>query len=504
MGKNPQIERLIGFLKANPGGHSSKALIEVLGLKVANDRLCRRILDGFSASDVRLLFRPEQGWQLDPDVTAVVRTEIDPADPTPVVVETSTNRVMAVSIRIGHSPGCGVHLPLHIAARILPETARAGEEPAFGPYIVVSEHIEDDFQSGELSTLTLTEFIEQFRAFSSGHVLLSWHPTPVRDSIARLFRATGGEVYHPDLVSLSELAGFLFPDLKISTFQQFLIEYGWSGPDIESPRFELDAMIDVWCTLIDELRTLYGLGYDEWHETIVSSSTEGNAKHDRIHDDVIQSLPEQPGVYIMENAAENPLYIGKSKCIKRRIAGYFTVKPGSSSKLDNIFATLDRIRVQVTGSELSAEILEAALISCHKPPFNTVMDIHSDDWTCEGGFFLVLPAVDPQERELHLVRDSSSDYYRMIVSLDNTDIDGLVDDIELFLKHGSLPMDSTTPDSRAPLIRYYGRICTPRWWRRNREIIPRYEHAHMTRLDMKRILLSVLDETFSPEYRYSG
>ena len=43
--------------------------------------------------------------------------------------------------------------------------------------------------------------------------------------------------------------------------------------------------------------------------------------------DIINSMPEAPGIYKMLDAKGDIIYIGKSKCLKKRVKSYFVVSP---------------------------------------------------------------------------------------------------------------------------------------------------------------------------------
>ena len=42
---------------------------------------------------------------------------------------------------------------------------------------------------------------------------------------------------------------------------------------------------------------------------------------------ILSGLPEAPGVYCMRNAEGRIVYIGKSKCLKKRVNSYFVKNP---------------------------------------------------------------------------------------------------------------------------------------------------------------------------------
>lgn len=94
----------------------------------------------------------------------------------------------------------------------------------------------------------------------------------------------------------------------------------------------------------------------------------------------IKALPENPGVYIMKNAAGEIIYIGKAVVLRNRVRQYFNNSP----KLPKVQAMVDNIadfEYIITLSEKDALTLEANLVKKHKPKYNILLkdDKHSPD-----------------------------------------------------------------------------------------------------------------------------
>ena len=92
----------------------------------------------------------------------------------------------------------------------------------------------------------------------------------------------------------------------------------------------------------------------------------------------IKGLPENPGVYIMRNAAGEIIYIGKAVVLKNRVRQYFNNSP----KLPKVQAMVDNIadfEYVITLTEKDALTLEANLVKKHKPKYNILLkdDKHS-------------------------------------------------------------------------------------------------------------------------------
>ncbi len=85
------------------------------------------------------------------------------------------------------------------------------------------------------------------------------------------------------------------------------------------------------------------------------------------------ALPEQPGVYMMKNAAGDILYIGKAKKLKNRVSQYFGSGTNHSEKVRQMVAHVEHFDYIVVGSEFEALVLECSLIKQHSPKYNILL-----------------------------------------------------------------------------------------------------------------------------------
>ena len=81
-------------------------------------------------------------------------------------------------------------------------------------------------------------------------------------------------------------------------------------------------------------------------------------------------LPESPGVYIMRNAENKIIYVGKARILKNRVRQYFGHNKNHSPKVKAMVEKIADFETIVTGSEIEALILECNLIKQHRPRYN--------------------------------------------------------------------------------------------------------------------------------------
>ena len=87
----------------------------------------------------------------------------------------------------------------------------------------------------------------------------------------------------------------------------------------------------------------------------------------------IKKLPAKPGVYIMRDAHDTILYVGKAINLRNRVRSYFRENIGRGPMIDKMVTLIARFEYIVTDSELEALVLENNLIKEHSPKYNTLL-----------------------------------------------------------------------------------------------------------------------------------
>ncbi|MCM1283679.1 MAG: excinuclease ABC subunit UvrC [Muribaculaceae bacterium] len=87
----------------------------------------------------------------------------------------------------------------------------------------------------------------------------------------------------------------------------------------------------------------------------------------------LRKLPDQPGVYIMHDARDAIIYIGKALSLRKRVRQYFQPSHDEGIKKKQMVQHIARFEYIVTDSELEALVLECNLIKEHTPKYNTML-----------------------------------------------------------------------------------------------------------------------------------
>ena len=104
------------------------------------------------------------------------------------------------------------------------------------------------------------------------------------------------------------------------------------------------------------------------------------------------ALPLKPGVYIMQDARNEVIYVGKAKALKNRVSQYFANLASHTEKTRAMVSQIDHFDVIVADSEFEALVLENSLIKRHQPRYNILL---KDD---KGYPYIRLTVKDPYPR----------------------------------------------------------------------------------------------------------
>lgn len=84
------------------------------------------------------------------------------------------------------------------------------------------------------------------------------------------------------------------------------------------------------------------------------------------------TIPSDPGVYLLYSTQGELIYIGKAKNLKKRVASYYIKDHSRDIKTKTLVSKVEEIEVIITKSEAQAMELEFTLIKKHKPRYNII------------------------------------------------------------------------------------------------------------------------------------
>ncbi|PNU04978.1 excinuclease ABC subunit UvrC [Novosphingobium guangzhouense] len=88
--------------------------------------------------------------------------------------------------------------------------------------------------------------------------------------------------------------------------------------------------------------------------------------------DTVRTLPAKPGVYRMQDARGDVLYVGKARVLRNRVANY-TQWERLPGRLQRMVSQTRSMTIVTTNSEAEALLLEAQLIKRFRPAYNVLL-----------------------------------------------------------------------------------------------------------------------------------
>lgn len=88
--------------------------------------------------------------------------------------------------------------------------------------------------------------------------------------------------------------------------------------------------------------------------------------------ETIQALSDAPGVYMLRDLDQQPVYVGKARRLRSRMAAYVNRPLGATRRLEGLVSAVQSVDSVVCSTDLEALILEDREIRRLQPRFNTV------------------------------------------------------------------------------------------------------------------------------------
>lgn len=88
---------------------------------------------------------------------------------------------------------------------------------------------------------------------------------------------------------------------------------------------------------------------------------------------ILQRLPNKPGIYQHYDSAGELLYVGKAKDIKKRVSSYFNKNKYENGKTKLLVRKIHDIKFMVVETEFDALLLENSLIKKYQPKYNIAL-----------------------------------------------------------------------------------------------------------------------------------
>ncbi|MDH5284513.1 MAG: GIY-YIG nuclease family protein, partial [Gemmatimonadota bacterium] len=84
----------------------------------------------------------------------------------------------------------------------------------------------------------------------------------------------------------------------------------------------------------------------------------------------LDTLPDEPGVYLWKAASGDVLYVGKARRLRSRVRSYFAADAGQTPRLQLLVRAIADLETIVVANEAQSLLLENNLIKEYQPRFN--------------------------------------------------------------------------------------------------------------------------------------
>ncbi|MDN5275801.1 MAG: polC [Candidatus Saccharibacteria bacterium] len=169
-----------------------------------------------------------------------------------------------------------------------------------------------------------------------------------------------GTDFHPKLLCTVRLSRLLYADRQGHSLGKLIERH--SIPY----RFRHRAL--------DDARAIHyfsQLAYDEHGKAVFEDAVNRQLRSQYVPSHLdsseIETIKDEPGVYIFEDEQRTPIYIGKSIHLKKRVVSHFQDQAARELKMSQ---HVHHVRVIPTQNELSALLLESQMVKEHKPLYN--------------------------------------------------------------------------------------------------------------------------------------
>lgn len=384
--------RIKEYLESRPGPVTARELVEqVFKLRNASDDLCQELVSRELAGDPRFVREEDGRWFLRSDQAG------------PAEAPLSSSPFLLLLPLASAPPTTMAFLG---AARLAGETLleklyyyAEGCGPQDEP--VRSEVAEQD--------------LERISRSAAGATLVMFDPRRELPLVNRSLISRGLTPIEGETISLKRLAKSLFPERKSRDLEEIARSFGIGMAEVTEPEKRLQIAIEVWR---EALATAAELGIENL--AALKSLEQAGARavdfkgfaFDR---ELIAALPEKPGVYLMLDRTDRPIYVGKAKNLRSRVSSYFYRRGESVEKQEKLLGALYSIEYQVVGSELEALLLEAELIKSLAPWLNRQTEVHprQASFARDKRLILLLPSSDERRLELFLLAAGRLDRFSL-------------------------------------------------------------------------------------------
>jgi len=168
--------------------------------------------------------------------------------------------------------------------------------------------------------------------------------------------------FKPKVICTVKLSRFLFPEEKRHNLDALIQRHGLVVTQRHRAMGDAHLLYQFWTQCLEQF------GPDKMKEAIQNQLGHSSLPP-HIDSELIDRIPDGPGVYFFYGDNDLPLYIGKSKHLRTRVLSHFQSALGNRKEM-KLSLQVKRIEWTETQGELGALLLESRLIKKLLPQMN--------------------------------------------------------------------------------------------------------------------------------------
>lgn len=307
------------------------------------------------------------------------------------------------------APAANAALPLSHAAIVFVEQARDSRDPLHvrGALTIPESGFTASF--GLLGEHARFSVLRRIRGTAKGRILVCWSKKHAR-LWRRVLRQFGIRGWDGDPLEIRSLAARILeqgPAVREPADLAPLL--GVTVPEAGNPASMAQCLASCWLALLDQTPEEHRHDASSLRHWIEEAKPKVDFSRFGFGAADLRTLPETPGVYIMKNRADNIIYVGKSRNLKRRVKSYFTAAALRDPKVRRIHEQLHAFEVIATANEVEALLLEMRMIRDFRPLINLQEEVHEQPgaYGRKWNFLLLVPGQDGTMVDLYFLHDGA-------------------------------------------------------------------------------------------------
>lgn len=216
-----------------------------------------------------------------------------------------------------------------------------------------------------------SKVLDRLNAFISGTTMVCYEKTP---SHARVGRAPDGTEL--ECISIKKLARRLEIIPRQATIRDCAEALEVICPEHPRAAEMAKSCLEMYNVLLTRLEEMGISSKNDVYDFMQPQYFEVDFTQYDFDWGFLDTLPEEPGVYIMKDANGAPLYVGKARNLRGRVTSYFRRRTKEDERSKRIRERISGISIERTGSELEAILLEGRYIRELSPELNQQVKTH--------------------------------------------------------------------------------------------------------------------------------